>query len=73
MLEVGCGNGRMTWLYAGSAGYVAGIDPAADRVATALRECPSALRSKTAFAQARAESLPFPNESFDPVIISWTL
>ncbi len=73
VLEVGCGKGRMTWRYAASAGFVTGIDPAADRVATALRECPPALRPKTAFVQAKAESLPFPRRSFDLVIISWSL
>ncbi len=73
VLEVGCGNGRMTWRYAASAGFVTGIDPVADHVATALRECPPALRPKLVFAQARAESLPFPRQSFDLAIMSWTL
>ena len=34
VLEIGCGNGRLTWRYAGSTAEVFGIDPDGDAIAS---------------------------------------
>lgn len=73
VLEIGCGEGRLTWRYAEAARYVVGIDLKAERLTVASQECPPALRSDVAFSLANAETLPFPRESFDLVILAWSL
>ena len=50
-----------------------GIDPDATRLDVASRDCPPALRSTLTFALAKAESLPFPRETFDLAVLAWSL
>jgi len=73
VLEIGCGEGRLTWRYAEVARYVVGIDLKPKQLTVASQECPPALRSTVAFSLANAETLPFPRESFDLVILAWSL
>jgi ubiquinone/menaquinone biosynthesis C-methylase UbiE len=73
VLEVGSGEGRLTWRYAGSAGRVTGIDPDRDALRVASYDMPSALRNKTTFTCASALALPFPTETFDIALLSWSL
>lgn len=72
VLEIGCGDGRMTWLYGYEARSVTGIDPEFDELQSALLDRPQDLPAETAFLQARAQSLPFRNESFDAAIFAWS-
>ena len=68
VLEIGCGDGRVTRLYAASAASVVAIDPKAESVA--------ALRAELPAVDARAigiEDLDLPPHSFDVVIFSWSL
>ena len=73
VLEVGCGDGRLTWRYAAAARRVAGIDPDAQELSIAFRECPAQMRSTVIMARAQAEALPFPHESFDLAVLAWSL
>jgi ubiquinone/menaquinone biosynthesis C-methylase UbiE len=73
VLEIGCGDGRLTWRYAGSAGRVTGIDPDAEALKAALRACPAELRAAVTFARASSLRLPFPSETFDISILAWSL
>ena len=73
VLEIGCGTGRLTWRYAETARRVAGIDLDATRVQTALRECPTQLSARVAFAIAEVRSLPFPAQTFDRSLLAWSL
>ena len=68
VLEVGCGDGRLLRHYADHAGSAVGVDPDPDEAALARSELPRA-----SFALARAESLPFPDSSFDAVVFAWSL
>ena len=72
VLEVGCGEGRLTWRYAASAGQVIGIDPDKDALRVATIERASDLEAKVHFANAQAEQLPFRTETFDFVIFAWS-
>lgn len=72
VLEIGCGDGRLTWQFAPRAESVVATDPDPQRLALAQRNWPPDLRSSLSFAQARAEASPFPAESFDLVLMTWS-
>jgi len=73
VLEVGCGEGRLTWKYAASARQVTGIDPDRDVLRVAYYDMPRSLRNTTTFSCASALHLPFPGETFDIALLSWSL
>jgi ubiquinone/menaquinone biosynthesis C-methylase UbiE len=73
VLEIGCGEGRLTWRYARSAQQVVGIDPDRDAARVAHFDMARDLRHTTAFACASSLDLPFPHERFDIALLSWSL
>ena len=73
ILEVGAGDGRLTWRYAAAAGHVISSDPKPAGLQTARQDMPPALRSKVSLAQIKAEAIPFPHEKFDLAIFAWSL
>lgn len=73
VLEVGCGEGRLTWRYAAAARQVVGIDLDPARLPVAHRECPPHLRPTVAFALADSQRLPFSRETFDRAVLAWSL
>src|SRR4030067_350670 len=46
VLEIGSGDGRLTWRYAGRAGHVIGIEPKAEKTALAEKNMPASLRGR---------------------------
>jgi ubiquinone/menaquinone biosynthesis C-methylase UbiE len=72
VLEVGCGDGRLTWRYAGSAGLVTGIDLHPDDLRIATIDLPSDLEDKVFFARADSVYLPFVKKSFDIAVLAWS-
>jgi ubiquinone/menaquinone biosynthesis C-methylase UbiE len=72
-LEIGSGDGRLLWKYAASAGQTTGIDPSPNKLAAALRDCPAGLQAQITFALSMAESLPFTTNTFDSVLLAWSL
>ena len=75
VLEIGCGDGRLTWRYADKAARVTAIDPAAKQIALAREDLPSRLHDRIefqniAFEDFTAASTP---SAFDIVILSWSL
>ena len=73
VLEVGCGEGRLTWEYAYLAQQVIGIDPDPEAIRVAYYDMQPELRKTTAFACASSLHLPFPHERFDIALLSWSL
>jgi 2-polyprenyl-6-hydroxyphenyl methylase/3-demethylubiquinone-9 3-methyltransferase len=73
VLEIGCGDGRMTWEYAAEAGQVTGIDPDRDELRVAEADRSYKLEGKVFFAAASARWLPFPRERFDIAVLAWSL
>ncbi len=73
VLEVGCGDGRLTWRYADMARSVLAIDSNQELIATARARMPLALRDCVAFHEANVITEPLPDGAFDVVLISWTL
>ncbi len=71
-LEIGCGDGRLTWQFAKSASRVAAIDLDKDSLRVASIERPSDLEQTVAFSRADSVHLPFPKERFDIAILAWS-
>jgi ubiquinone/menaquinone biosynthesis C-methylase UbiE len=71
--EVGCGDGRLTWRYAGATRLVVGIDSNRERLAVARQSCPPALAARVGFVQATALAPPFRADLFDGAILAWSL
>lgn len=73
VLEVGCGEGRMTWQYAKTAQSIIGVDPDRDALRVATVDRPVDLQSTVLFACSDSQQLPFPKETFDIAILAWSL
>jgi 2-polyprenyl-3-methyl-5-hydroxy-6-metoxy-1,4-benzoquinol methylase len=73
VLEVGCGDGRLTWRYARGAASVLAIDPDRDLISIARDELPPGLDSHVELRPVGIEELNQPPASFDVAIMSWSL
>ena len=73
VLEVGSGEGRLTWGIAPLAASVVAFDPDTDYVAQARAECPEELREKVRFEVASADEIEVEPQSVDLVFFSWSL
>ena len=73
VLEVGCGDGRLTRRYADRAGSVLAIDPDPAAIATFDDEIPSALRRHVDMRTGTIMTLGEPDASFDVVLFAWSL
>jgi len=73
VLEIGCGDGRLTWKYAKSARRVVGIDLEPQDLRVAYIDCPSDLRERTHFLGADSIHLPFAKETVDTAMLAWSL
>lgn len=73
VLEIGCGEGRLTWQYAATARQVYAFDLDLDSLRVARADCPADLREHVHFANASAQHIPFVKETFDIAILAWSL
>lgn len=73
VLEMGCGDGRLTQGIAEEAAHVLAFDPDAEAVAEARGALPTQIAEKVSFRVASAEQLEIEPGSFDLVIFSWSL
>jgi ubiquinone/menaquinone biosynthesis C-methylase UbiE len=73
VLEVGCGNGRLTWRFAERTHSVVGLDPKAAAIETAQASAPDSLRTKVTFLVADVTTTDLPRAAFDVVVLSWSL
>ncbi len=73
VLEIGCGDGRMTWLYAGDAKAVLAVDEDEDSIQEARATLAPPLSDRVEFRVASAESLEVPRQRFDIAFLSWSL
>ncbi len=73
VLEIGCGEGRLTWQYAKATQATVGIDPDRDALRVAQVDRPFELEKKSGFACADARYLPFRKETFDLAVLAWSL
>jgi 2-polyprenyl-3-methyl-5-hydroxy-6-metoxy-1,4-benzoquinol methylase len=75
VLEVGCGDGRLTWRYASRAAHVIAIDPYEPSILRARDSLPRELLATVEFRPAAFEDFATScaGSRFDTVILSWSL
>jgi ubiquinone/menaquinone biosynthesis C-methylase UbiE len=73
VLEVGCGEGRLTWQYVNETRTTLAVDPDRDALRVARVDCPSGSEDKVHLACADSIQLPFAKEKFDIAILAWSL
>jgi 2-polyprenyl-3-methyl-5-hydroxy-6-metoxy-1,4-benzoquinol methylase len=73
VIDVGCGNGRLTKFAAGRASTVYAFDPRAEDIAKARAALTDDQRTRVRFATHDAEALDLPRERFDIALCGWSL
>lgn len=73
VLEIGSGEGRLTWQYAKETRSTIGIDPERDALRIAKVDRPAHLENKVHFSCADSRYLPFSKETFDIAVLAWSL
>ncbi|HLF68039.1 MAG TPA: class I SAM-dependent methyltransferase [Gaiellaceae bacterium] len=73
VLEIGGGDGRLTWGFAPSSRSVLVTDPDAESIAAARESCPAELQVKVRFKVASAAEIELDRETIDLVFFSWSL
>ena len=73
VLDVGCGEGRLTTFAAERAAMVYAFDPSAENVSAARSALTSEQRKRVRFAVHNAEALDLARERFDIALCGWSL
>ncbi|GAC1456625.1 MAG: hypothetical protein PVSMB4_16840 [Ktedonobacterales bacterium] len=73
VLEVGCGDGRLTWRYADRARSVLALDPDAAAIQQARASMPAPLCSRVTFEVGDITAIALPCAAFDVAVLSWSL
>jgi len=73
VLEVGCGDGRLTGGIAKDAASVLAFDPDAEAVERARLSLPAELASRVELRVVSAKEIEIEPASFDLVVFSWSL
>ena len=73
VLELGCGDGRLTVQLARAAASVCAVDPDEERVADARRSLPRELAAKVSFTVAGAAEVEPARRHFDLALFAWSL
>lgn len=75
VLEIGCGDGRLTWRYADKAAHITAIDPFEESIARAKANTPENLKSRLEFRHNGFDDFAAASDSsiFDIAILSWSL
>ncbi|MCC6299245.1 MAG: class I SAM-dependent methyltransferase [Anaerolineales bacterium] len=72
VLEIGCGEGRLTRQFAHASSLTVGLDTDPDALRVALIDSPHDSKHKVTFTRAQAEHLPFSKNKFDLAIFAWS-
>lgn len=73
VIEIGCGDGRLTLRLAGLGALVDAYDPEARLIRAARRQKPAKFVKRIRYHVGHAEHLPARDESVDRVIFAWSL
>lgn len=73
VLEIGCGDGRLTFALATQARSWLATDPQRELVDEARRQLPQELRGRVSFAVAGGDEVEAADCEFDLVFFSWSL
>ena len=73
VLEIGAGDGRLTWRYADKVARVVSLEPGAEAHAMAMKNCPSEMEhvelSNLGFDEFARQN----KEKFDLAVLAWSL
>jgi cyclopropane fatty-acyl-phospholipid synthase-like methyltransferase len=75
VLEIGCGDGHLTWVYAGVARHTTAIDPSEEKIALAQQGTPGHLSERVEFLVSSIQDFapPHIDRKFDITIFGWSL
>jgi 2-polyprenyl-6-hydroxyphenyl methylase / 3-demethylubiquinone-9 3-methyltransferase len=73
ILELGCGEGRLTIPIARDAAFVLAFDPDEEAVGRARASLPAELSDRVAYEVASGEAIEVDPTSFDLALFSWSL
>jgi ubiquinone/menaquinone biosynthesis C-methylase UbiE len=73
VLEVGCGDGRLTLGIAERAEAVFAFDPDEEAVTRARNALPSELTDRVTYGVGSATEIEIPRSAYDIVVFSWSL
>ncbi len=73
VLELGCGDGRLTPGIARDAASVLAFDPDAEAVERARQSLPAELAQRVSYRVASGKEIELEPVSFDLVVVSWSL
>jgi 2-polyprenyl-3-methyl-5-hydroxy-6-metoxy-1,4-benzoquinol methylase len=73
VLEVGCGDGRLTWRYAEEAATVLAMDMNGEKIKRATAATPASLLSKTSFVVADIAEVELSPDAYDVAILAHSL
>jgi ubiquinone/menaquinone biosynthesis C-methylase UbiE len=73
VLELGCGDGRLTLGIAKDAAHVFAFDPDAEAVERAHGSLPAELADRVSYRIASGKEIEIKPHSFDLVVFSWSL
>jgi 2-polyprenyl-3-methyl-5-hydroxy-6-metoxy-1,4-benzoquinol methylase len=75
VLEIGCGDGRLTWRYADSVSHATAIDPFAEGIKRAKQSFSEEPRGRVEFHNVAFEEFAAATRpsTFDIAILSWSL
>jgi 2-polyprenyl-3-methyl-5-hydroxy-6-metoxy-1,4-benzoquinol methylase len=75
VLEIGCGDGRLTWRYADRAAHVTAIEPFQDSIERANRRLAEAPSDRIEFRNVTFEGFAAASDAdvFDVALLSWSL
>ena len=73
VLEVGCGDGRLTWRYAEEASSVIALDPNEGKIERAMEATPVSLLSKVRFVTADIAEVELSPDTYDVAILAHSL
>ena len=73
VLEVGCGDGRLTWRYAEEAATVLAMDMNGEKIERAWEAIPDSLRSKTRFVGGDIGQVELSPDAYDVAILAHSL
>ncbi len=73
VFEVGCGEGRMTWLYADAAASVLGFDPDEDAISEAREQTARHPGNKVEFRVANMMGVELDENAYDIGVLAWSI
>ena len=73
IIELGCGDGRLTVPIASEAAFVLAFDPDEEAVASGRSSLPAELADRVAYRVASGEQIDIEPTSFDLALFSWSL